>query len=56
MSDTILDHELDGPIAWTRDTLSAADGAIALTEDCLAEIRAFDEVFHVDVVPLPNLA
>jgi D-3-phosphoglycerate dehydrogenase len=26
------------------------------SEDCLAEIRAFDEVFHVDVVPLPNLA
>jgi D-3-phosphoglycerate dehydrogenase len=25
-------------------------------EDCLSEIRAFDEVFHVDVVALPNLA
>ena len=24
--------------------------------DCLSEIRAFDEVFHVDVVQLPNLA
>ncbi|MEM1030983.1 MAG: NAD(P)-dependent oxidoreductase [Myxococcota bacterium] len=26
------------------------------TDRCLAEICAFDEVFHVDVVPLPNLA
>ena len=26
------------------------------TERCLQEIRAFDEVFHVDVVQLPNLA
>jgi len=25
-------------------------------KDCLSEIRAFDEVFHVDVVQLPNLA
>lgn len=25
-------------------------------EDCLQEIRAFEEVLHVDVVPLPNLA
>ena len=26
------------------------------SEACLAEIRAFDEVLHVDVVTLPNLA
>jgi D-3-phosphoglycerate dehydrogenase / 2-oxoglutarate reductase len=26
------------------------------SEACLSEIRAFDEVLHVDVVPLPNLA
>jgi len=26
------------------------------SEDCLQEIRAFEEVLHVDVVPLPNLA
>ncbi len=26
------------------------------SEACLAEIRAFEEVFHVDVVALPNLA
>jgi D-3-phosphoglycerate dehydrogenase / 2-oxoglutarate reductase len=26
------------------------------SEACLHEIRAFDEVLHVDVVPLPNLA
>ncbi|MSP23882.1 MAG: D-3-phosphoglycerate dehydrogenase [Myxococcales bacterium] len=26
------------------------------SEVCLAEIRAFEEVMHVDVIPLPNLA
>jgi D-3-phosphoglycerate dehydrogenase len=26
------------------------------SENCLREIRAFEEVLHVDVVPLPNLA
>jgi D-3-phosphoglycerate dehydrogenase / 2-oxoglutarate reductase len=26
------------------------------TESCLAEIQAFEEVLHVDMVPLPNLA
>jgi D-3-phosphoglycerate dehydrogenase len=26
------------------------------SEACLKEIRAFDEVLHVDVVTLPNLA
>jgi D-3-phosphoglycerate dehydrogenase len=26
------------------------------SEACLAEIRAFDEVLHVDLVTLPNLA
>jgi D-3-phosphoglycerate dehydrogenase len=26
------------------------------SEACLSEIRAFEEVFHVDVVQLPNLA
>ena len=26
------------------------------SENCLSEIRAFDEVLHVDVVTLPNLA
>jgi D-3-phosphoglycerate dehydrogenase len=27
-----------------------------LNEACLAEIHAFEEVLHVDMVPLPNLA
>ena len=37
--------------ACTKLRLSGRPG-----EDCLSEIRAFDEVFHVDVVQLPNLA
>ncbi|MCA9622720.1 MAG: D-3-phosphoglycerate dehydrogenase [Myxococcales bacterium] len=42
------------------DGASAACTKLRLTgrpgENCLNEIRAFDEVFHVDVVQLPNLA
>jgi D-3-phosphoglycerate dehydrogenase len=37
--------------ACTKLRLSGRPG-----EDCLQEIRAFDEVLHVDVIPLPNLA
>lgn len=37
--------------ACTKLRLSGRPG-----EDCLNEIRAFDEVLHVDVVQLPNLA
>lgn len=54
MSDAIIDHDLDGPIAWTRDSLSPADGTIPLTEDCLAEIRAVAAVLREN--PLPVLA
>ncbi len=37
--------------ACTKLRLSGRPG-----EDCLQEIRAFEEVLHVDVIPLPNLA
>ena len=37
--------------ACTKLRLSGRPG-----EDCLAEIRAFEEVMHVDVIPLPNRA
>jgi D-3-phosphoglycerate dehydrogenase len=48
ISNTVFDG---AEAACTKLRLSSRPG-----EDCLAEIRAFDEVFHVDVVALPNLA
>lgn len=54
MSDAIIDHDLGGPIAWTRDGLSDSDGSITLTAECLAEIRAVTALL-VDN-PLPVLA
>jgi alpha-ketoglutarate-dependent taurine dioxygenase len=54
MSVQILNQELGGPIAWTRDSLSAEDGAIALTPACLAEIR--DTARLLAENPLPILA
>lgn len=48
----IVNTVFDGAhAACTKLRLSGRPG-----EDCLSEIRAFDEVFHVDVVALPNLA
>lgn len=48
----IVNTVFDGAqAACTKLRLSGRPG-----EDCLQEIRAFDEVFHVDVVALPNLA
>jgi alpha-ketoglutarate-dependent taurine dioxygenase len=54
MPDAILDQDLDGPIAWTRDALSPADGTIMLTDDCLTEIRAVAALIREN--PLPVLA
>lgn len=48
----IKNHVFDGSsAACTKLRISGRPG-----DDCLNEIRAFGEVFHVDVVPLPNLA
>ena len=48
----IVNTVFDGAhAACTKLRISGRPG-----EDCLSEIRAFDEVFHVDVVALPNLA
>lgn len=54
MSVEVLQQELGGPIAWTRDSLSARDGAIILTPSCLDEIRAVARLLADN--PLPILA
>lgn len=48
ISNTVFDG---AAAACTKLRLSGRPG-----DDCLREIKAFDEVFHVDVVSLPNLA
>ena len=50
----ILDHMIDGPIAWTRDSLTREDGTIRLTPACLAEIRDVAALLRDN--PLPVLA
>lgn len=54
MSEAVLDRELAGPIAWTRDSLAPSDGLVTLPPDCLAEIRAAAAVMAAN--PLPVLA
>ena len=54
MAAAIMDQVLEGPIAWTRESLSAGDGAVALTPACLAEIREAAAILREN--PLPVLA
>lgn len=54
MSAVILDQALEGPIAWTRDSLSAEDGAMVLTSACLDEVREAAAMLREN--PLPVLA
>jgi len=50
----ILDRTIDGPQAWTRDTLAPGDGVLRLSAGCLAEIEAAVEAMRAN--PLPVLA
>jgi alpha-ketoglutarate-dependent taurine dioxygenase len=52
MSSGMLDRVLDGPIAWTRDSLSPEDGAFALTPDCLAEVREVAALLKNNPIPV----
>lgn len=52
MTNTVLDRALDGPIAWTRDSLSADDGMIVLDPDAQAEIREIADILTQNPVPV----
>jgi hypothetical protein len=52
MTNTVLDRVLDGPIAWTRDSLSADDGMIVLDPDAQAEIRAIADILAQNPAPV----
>lgn len=52
MTNTVLDRPLEGPIAWTRDSLSADDGTIGLDADALTEIREIAHILSQNPVPI----
>jgi alpha-ketoglutarate-dependent taurine dioxygenase len=54
MTTRVLDRMIEGPIAWTRDSLTGGDGTIRLTPACLAEIREVAALLRDN--PLPVLA
>jgi len=54
MTTEILDRAIEGPIAWTRDSLTDEDGTFRLTPACLAEIREVAALLRDN--PLPVLA
>ena len=54
MSRRIVETTLEGPIAWTRDSLSPADGRLTLSPACLAEIRETAGTLKEN--PMPILA
>ena len=54
MTTRVLDRMIEGPIAWTRDSLTGEDGTIRLTPACLAEIREVAVLLRDN--PLPVLA
>ena len=49
-----IETRIDGPISWTRDSLTESDGIIALGKDCQDEIQAAAGVLRDN--PLPLLA
>lgn len=52
MTNTVLNRALGGPIAWTRDSLSADDGMIVLDPDAQAEIRAIADILAQNPAPV----
>ena len=50
----VLDHALEGPLAWTASTLPTGAGRLTLDASCLAELDAVVEQLRAN--PLPVLA
>jgi alpha-ketoglutarate-dependent taurine dioxygenase len=48
----IIDREIDGPIAWTRENLSPGDGWVRLDEGCMAELLAAAAELRADPLPV----
>lgn len=54
MANQMIEGPIEGPIAWTRESLSSSDGCFSLDETCLREIRAVASLLEAN--PLPLLA
>lgn len=50
----ILDHDAEGAIAWTGDTLAADPGLVRISDACLAELDAVARILREN--PLPVVA
>lgn len=54
MNTMMIDNRIDGPIAWTRETLAPGDGCARLSQECVAELLAAAAQLRAN--PLPVLA
>ena len=55
VSRAMIDREIDGPIAWTRATLTSGEGSARLGPECLAELMAVAALLRANPLPVPVL-
>ena len=55
VSGTMIDREIDGPIAWTGATLVSGEGSARLGPECLAELMAVAALLRANPLPVPVL-
>jgi len=55
MAVSMIDREIDGPMAWTRTTLASGDGRVRLSQGCLEEILAIAALLRANPLPVPAL-
>jgi alpha-ketoglutarate-dependent taurine dioxygenase len=51
----MIDHEIVGPIAWTRATLASGEGSARLGPECLAELMAVAALLRANPLQVPVL-
>jgi alpha-ketoglutarate-dependent taurine dioxygenase len=51
----MIDCEIDGPIAWTRETLAPEEGWARLGPECLAELLDAAALLRANPLPVPAL-
>ena len=48
----LCETAIDGPIAWTRETLAPEDGVLRLTAECLEELRRARDTIRANPLPV----
>lgn len=51
----VIDREIEGSIAWTRETLPSGQGWARLGPECLAELMAASALLRANPLPVPAL-